>query len=441
LNPQFRIHLCSSNRDLASERHALLQWLEDMRVRTTGFSFFGSRSLPALETSLQDIASSDAVILLVGHLYGMLAPGHNRSQDEREYDEARRLGKTVLVFMRDEDAARVPGSIERDPSRIPLLKDFRQRLGTEHSVFAFKDAQQLVAKVESEILSLCHDRGMERRTMSRPANRTRMAQAQGESSASTEPAMASPSQAGESSTKTLPLLQKALSTPFSPSLVPRQRKTWVGALFAVILIPLIALGLWKGDWLKRIAAPAPELSQVKSQDSLPTLTDTVQFDSEIALDSTANETDSLLPVKAPATQPLAPDPLTVLFDKAKEGDSSAFFRLGVMYDSGLTLPQDDSLATGYYRKAASKGMVEAQYRLALRHMEGKGAKRSRAQALYWMQAAAGKGYAMAESRLGQMYLRGQGVPKDEVQGLKWLLKAADQNDPDAIRILTEIKSN
>lgn len=457
MNPTFRIHLCSSNRDLASERHALLQWLEDMRVRTPGFAYFGSRSLPSLETALQDIASCDAVILLVGHLYGMMAPGHNRSQDEREYDEARRLGKTVFVFMRDEEAAKVPGNTERDPARIPLLKSFRQRLSADHSVFTFKDAPQLISLVETELLAQCKERGMERRAMSRPAGRNRPASPGSDSQSSSEnskdPIAATTVPASESSTQTLPVLQKALSTPFSPTGLPSQRKAWVGGLITLILLPLVGLGLWKGDLLKQLSQPAETPSSAVQSSLMTPGLDTVQFDSATSLtQGPQGSDDSLTSPPAPATpgqpaaiaapaSPAPPDPLTILFEKAKEGDSTAFFRLGVMYDSGLTLPQDDSLATGYYRKAALKGMAEAQYRLALRHLDGKGAKRSRPQAVHWMQAAADKGYARAESRLGIMFLKGQGVPKDEVQGIKWLLKAADQNDPEAVRILTEIKTN
>ena len=38
-----------------------------------------------------------------------------------------------------------------------------------------------------------------------------------------------------------------------------------------------------------------------------------------------------------------------------------------------------------------------------------------------------------------MYRSGKGVPKDETAAFKWFLKAADQQDPDAQKILAELK--
>jgi Sel1 repeat/Domain of unknown function (DUF4062) len=402
-----------------------------MRQRTPGFSFFGSRSQPSLEVACEDIASSDVVILVLGHLYGMIAPGHNRSQEEREYEEAQKLGKTILVFIRDEDAARVPGSVEKDSTKLPLLLQFRQRLISNHPVQFFRDIAGITAMVEESLLKLFEAHHLTRRPTSKPGFRTRSNSSEVEKPSPNSEGLTS-SQPPESSTKTLPVLQKALSTPFSQSGGPTGKKVFASGFF-ILLLPLFGLGIWKWDWLQKLKVPAP----VSEPTSTSATLDTLILDSTIAL----VEKDTVLALTPTKPEEIAaPDPLAVLFEKAKSGDSSSLFRLGTMYDSGITLPQDDSMASTHYRKAASQGMAEAQYRLAFRHLEGKGTKKSKSLAVYWFQEAAQKDYAPAQAKLGHMYLSGQGVAKDQVMAMKWLLRAADQKDPSAQKALDEIKS-
>lgn len=433
MNSLLRIHLCGSNRDLASERHALLAWLEDCRLRTPGFSYFGARTLPSLESALQDIATSDVIVLIVGHLYGMVSPGHNRAQEEREYEEAVRLGKTILVYLRDEETGRVPGSVERDAVKIPLLQNFRRRLSEQQKSKIFRDQAQLTQIIESDVLGLLSERGMQRKQVDKPVSRARAATPEAEKGTAGEGLVTG--QSNDSGTRTLPLLQKALSTPFSPSGPPRG-KSWRGtALLAVVLLPLVALGLWKGNWLQHLSSPRTAIAP-----ALPVLADSTAKDSIRGPADSLSLVDSLPTTPAPALE-AKPDPLATLLTKAKEGDTTALLQVGAMYDSGLTLPQDDSLATSHYRRAASNGMAEAQYRLALRHLNGQGAKRSKSQAMFWLQSAATKGHAVAQSHLGRIYFKGLGFPRDEALGLKWLLKAADQKDPEAEKILAEIKGS
>jgi TPR repeat protein len=45
---------------------------------------------------------------------------------------------------------------------------------------------------------------------------------------------------------------------------------------------------------------------------------------------------------------------------AEQGDASAQFKLGEMYDNGQGVPQDDKQAMHWYRKAADQGDAIAQ---------------------------------------------------------------------------------
>ena len=49
--------------------------------------------------------------------------------------------------------------------------------------------------------------------------------------------------------------------------------------------------------------------------------------------------------------------------KAEQGDASAQFRLGFMYNTGEGVPQDDAEAVKWYRLAAEQGDASAQFNL------------------------------------------------------------------------------
>ena len=57
---------------------------------------------------------------------------------------------------------------------------------------------------------------------------------------------------------------------------------------------------------------------------------------------------------------------------AEQGDAAAQNNLGVMYDNGEGVPQDDAEAVRWYRKAAEHGNATAQYNLGDRYRLGLG---------------------------------------------------------------------
>jgi hypothetical protein len=73
--------------------------------------------------------------------------------------------------------------------------------------------------------------------------------------------------------------------------------------------------------------------------------------------------------------------------KAEQGFARAQFNLGVMYDYGQGVLQDDKQAVKWYRKAAEQG------------------------------------HASAQTSLGVMYGRGQGIPQDDKQAAQWVSKS------------------
>src|SRR5262249_47620565 len=107
----------------------------------------------------------------------------------------------------------------------------------------------------------------------------------------------------------------------------------------------------------------------------------------------------------------------------KQGDASAQYRLGYMYENGLEAPRDEAKAVKWivkwFRKAAEQGDVPAQYVVGAMYANGYGVPRDDAEAVKWYRKAAEQGHASALSALGLSYANGRGVPRDEAEAVKW----------------------
>ena len=75
----------------------------------------------------------------------------------------------------------------------------------------------------------------------------------------------------------------------------------------------------------------------------------------------------------------------------------------------------DSEELQQFIKAARQGDAEAQYNLGVCYEYGKGVPQDDAQAAEWFKKAAEQGYAEAQCQLGFFYENGMGVPQDDVK--------------------------
>ena len=80
---------------------------------------------------------------------------------------------------------------------------------------------------------------------------------------------------------------------------------------------------------------------------------------------------------------------------AKQGNADAQYNLGVMYEKGQGVPENDKTAVKWYKLAAEQGVADAQ------------------------------------TSLGVMYGKGRGVPHDYVRAHMWYNLAASQGDKNA----------
>ena len=82
-------------------------------------------------------------------------------------------------------------------------------------------------------------------------------------------------------------------------------------------------------------------------------------------------------------------PIDLLLSCAEDGDPQAQNNLGILYEHGEGVPEDDVQAAHWYRLAAEQGL------------------------------------ALAQSNLGLMYDKGEGVPKDAAEAVRWFRLAAE----------------
>jgi uncharacterized protein len=75
--------------------------------------------------------------------------------------------------------------------------------------------------------------------------------------------------------------------------------------------------------------------------------------------------------------------------------------------------KDDALVEKSYRKAAERGLAEAQNNLGLMCRQGRGVPQDDAEAVKWFRKAAKQGYGPAQNNLAEMRRQGRGVQGDK----------------------------
>ena len=96
---------------------------------------------------------------------------------------------------------------------------------------------------------------------------------------------------------------------------------------------------------------------------------------------------------------------------AEQGDPQAQSLLGIMYDYGLGILEDDDEALKWYRKAADQGHADAQLSLAGVYELGSILPKDDIEAVRWYRKAAEQGHAIAQSSLGIKFREGEGISK------------------------------
>ncbi len=149
---------------------------------------------------------------------------------------------------------------------------------------------------------------------------------------------------------------------------------------------------------------------------------------------------SLVILAAFQSEPAEAQDIGPLQTAAEQGDANAQFNLGLRYDDGDGVPENDREAVRWYRMAAEQGHAAAQFTLGTMYSRGRDVPENDQEAVKWYRMAAEQGHVDAQFDLGVMYANGEGVPKDYVKAYAWSNLAAAQRQSLAARQKTLLRS-
>lgn len=110
----------------------------------------------------------------------------------------------------------------------------------------------------------------------------------------------------------------------------------------------------------------------------------------------------------------------ILAEKAKQGDASAFFGLGYLYQAGLGVPVSMVAAETFYRRSASFGYIPAMYNLATLQLAK---PESSKEGKEWLVRAAENGSGRAALALGRLLAEGPDAKANAAEAESWFRKA------------------
>lgn len=124
------------------------------------------------------------------------------------------------------------------------------------------------------------------------------------------------------------------------------------------------------------------------------------------------------PAAAPSSEGTAP------LSRAEAGNPAAQFEVaaGMMRAAE---PRAGEAAT-WFREAAINGLDVAQFNLGVMYERGLGVPEDETRALLWYHSAAEQGYPLAQYNLGRLYALGKGIPQSDAEAKRWFQRAADR---------------
>src|SRR6266481_1026296 len=96
-----KVFLSSTISGLVPEREAVLKALAAKQQSVLAMEYFLADSATPLDTALKHLRNSEVVLVVIGFKAGSLLPNHpDMTYTRAEYDEAIKLGKHVLAFIK-----------------------------------------------------------------------------------------------------------------------------------------------------------------------------------------------------------------------------------------------------------------------------------------------------------------------------------------------------
>jgi len=114
---------------------------------------------------------------------------------------------------------------------------------------------------------------------------------------------------------------------------------------------------------------------------------------------------------------------------AYSGSATAQYELGLKFEFGRGVIQNDTIALNWYEKSAAQHLPDALYRLAMFYDNGWGVEANKENAFQLYKSAAEKGHILAQHDVAIMYFQGSGTPMSLVEACKWIKIAVASGNP------------
>ena len=111
-------------------------------------------------------------------------------------------------------------------------------------------------------------------------------------------------------------------------------------------------------------------------------------------------------------------------ESARQGDATSALYLGVLYDTGIGVPQNYAQALAWYEQGAQDGSPTAMLNAGLMYDAGRGTVADPESAATWYERAAEGGNGRAEYNLARMYESGSGVAASRPRAVQFYRAAA-----------------
>ncbi len=146
-----KVFISSTYKDLIDYRAAAIRAVEGTNYQASKMEVFGARPDEPLDACLKEVEESNFFLGIYAHRYGYIPAGSEISITEMEYVHARKLGKTIYCFVIDEENQPwLPKFMEGEPGKSKL-KDFKQRIQTDHVCAFFTSPEDLGMKVANAL--------------------------------------------------------------------------------------------------------------------------------------------------------------------------------------------------------------------------------------------------------------------------------------------------
>lgn len=145
------VFVSSTFQDLQTHRKAVWDTLGKFDAAVRGMEQFGARTGTPLETCLLEVEQSDIYVGIVAFRLGSIEPTSGKSYTQLEYERAAERSKEILIYLVDEENARVPVKFIDNGEAREKLESFKRTLRDRHTVDTFVDEGDLAKKIERDL--------------------------------------------------------------------------------------------------------------------------------------------------------------------------------------------------------------------------------------------------------------------------------------------------